>query len=868
MELESLDTRLLYGLNHLICAVNLRGQFIFLNDYWQEVLGWSNEEMVGKPFIEFIHPQDREQSSRVVDDIFKNKNKIIDFRNRYLTKSGDYRTLEWVARFVDEQLVAGAAKDITDKVELQARTEESHALLKQAEKMSRVGHWRVDLINHTLFWSDEVYRIHGLKKADYSPTLKSAIDFYHQQDKQKVRDYIQQAIDKGSNFEFSLRIVRPSGDVRNVISRGEIHQNKDNTPQSIFGVFQDITDRELLLSQHNLLSMVANTITTGVVITDPDKKVEWVNEAFTRMSEYALEDVRGKALGPILHGPGTDPQTINTIKQNLSAGKNVDVEILNYCKSGRAYWNHLLISPEYENGKIAHFVGLQHDITERKNAQTELLREEEKYRDVVNNAREVIFQLDKEANWVFLNPFWTQLTGFNVEQVIETPMVDYLSLEHRELVSEYLKKCRHGLFSHFSHDIELYGQTDTIKFVEMRLIPTFSDGHTHSGFQGTLVGKTEFREQQLILARTQRMDAIGELVAGICHDFNNLLGIVSGNSDLLDMSVEDEEIRPFIDHIRKASLHGAELTEKLLKSTRKMSSTPSVIDLTATVNELIPMLQGSIPNNIEVNTAVAPGLSCYSNSSELRDCVINLVINAKNAISGNGEICVKVESQSEFNGERAEVVIKPEYASGYIRLSVSDTGCGISPEISEDIFKPFFTTRKGIGSGLGLSMVAGFVSRFGYGLTLTTKPGKGTCMSIWMPEHSERPELVEENGSTVTGKVPDNIVIIDDEEMLLEAIVIFMEHENVTATAFSDPEMALNYIKVNQNHIDVIITDEIMPGNIQGHDIVNQVKALNKNIKTVLMTGYASSDQLNKIECPIIYKPFSMNQLKKVILEA
>ena len=530
------------------------------------------------------------------------------------------------------------------------QSQEHYALLKQAETMSKVGHWKFDLTSGVLFWSDEVFRIHGLDKSVFTPTIESAIDFYHPDDKAKVRNYLDVAISSGTNFEFRLRIIRPTGEIRNVLSHGEIRKNEAGEAVSIFGVFQDITERERLLNQHGLLSVVANTTTTGVVITDPDKKVIWVNEAFTKMSEYTLQEVQGKVLGPFLQGVDTDPESIQQIKQGLRDGQSVDVEILNYQKSGRPYWNHLLISPEYVNGKLAHFVGLQHDITKRKMAEMELLQEEQRYRAVVNNAREVIFQLDIEARWTFLNPFWTYLTGFEREVSLGTCLLDCLSLEHREWVSEYFRKCRNGLYSHFSRDVELYDSTGQPKFIELRLIPMFSGHKKHSGFQGTLVDKTEFREQQLILARTQRIDTIGELVAGICHDFNNLLGIIRGNSDLLDMSIEDSEVRPFIEHIRKASEHGSELTEKLLKSTRKMSSTPSVINLTASINETIPMLRGSIPNNIDVVTHISQELACYSNSSELQDCVINLVINAKNAITGNGKSSLTCRRSKTLTG--------------------------------------------------------------------------------------------------------------------------------------------------------------------------------------------------------------------------
>ena len=867
MKLDNLDTHLLDGIHHPLFAFDSNGKFIYLNHDWLEILGWSIEEFEGRVYLDCVHPDDQDKTQVVLHSLFSDAVSEVNFVNRFVTNQGDYHTLHWSAKKLQGNLVVGTAGDSTEQLALEMKSKENYALLRHAETMSRVGYWRLDISKNRLFWSDEVFRIHGLDRTVYTPDFHTALAFYTEGERHKVKGLLDTAINAAQDFDFHARIRRPSGEIRHVLCHGEVHLDQNDIPVSLFGIIQDVTEREQLLSQNAMLSVVANTTTTGVVITDSDRKVVWVNDAFTKMSEYTLTEVRGKPLGPFLQGVDTDPETIARIKQRLKSGQNVDVEILNYQKTGTPYWNHLLISPEHIDGKLTHFVGLQHDITKRKIAEMELVKEEKKYRDVVNNAREVIFQLDKEAKWIFLNPFWRQLTGFNRQASLGKSVLEFISPEHKEWVSEYLRKCRNGLYSHFNREIELFDLEGQTKFVEMRIVPMFSAPQKHSGFQGTIVDKTEFREQQRILARTQRIDAIGELVAGICHDFNNLLGIIRGNSDLLDMSIEDTEVRPFIDHIRKASEHGSALTEKLLKSTRKMSSTPSVVNLTSAVNEVIPMLKGSIPNNVNIITRIEEGLACYSNALELQDCLINLVVNAKNALDGSGEIVINAVAQTYFNPERAHVVTKPESAARYIKLSVKDNGCGIEPVLMEDIFKPFFTTRKGIGSGLGLSMVAGFVSRFHYGLTVNSVIAEGTEVSLWIPEEENKATFYSESGPIVVGKVPDNIVIIDDEEMLLEAIVIYMENENVTATAFSDPEMALNYINDHQDRIDVIITDEIMPGSIQGHDIVNHVKRVNSDIKLVLMTGYASSEELEKIDVPVIYKPFSMNQLKKVILE-
>ena len=194
MEIDRLSIGGQSETTHLLFVIDLAGDFIYLNQHWSQLLGWQDKQLHGKSYVDLIHPDDRDAVLKELKGLQSDELKEKQLKHRILTSRDDYYVLEWKACKVDVDQIAGIAKESAAMSLLSVQNQESHLLLKQVEKMARVGHWRVNLLSQHLYWSDEVYRIHGLDKKAYTPTVESAIDFYHPADREKVERLVQDAM--------------------------------------------------------------------------------------------------------------------------------------------------------------------------------------------------------------------------------------------------------------------------------------------------------------------------------------------------------------------------------------------------------------------------------------------------------------------------------------------------------------------------------------------------------------------------------------------------------------------------------------------------------------------------------------------------
>lgn len=292
---------------------------------------------------------------------------------------------------------------------LTAETKETHhsvvphldRLLDDVGKISHTGHWQLHIASEQLHWSEEIYRIHGVSPKTYNPDVKSALDFYHPEDVNQVQDYLTQSLKQGKEWNFRLRIVRPDGEIRHVASSVNVLTNQQG-PEYLFGVFQDITEYVELEQQKDLLACAVEHSTAGIVITDAERKVVWANHGFETLTGYALPEVEKHNLATFLQGEETDQETVAYMKEELGAGRAIDVEIFNYHKSGSTYWNRLIITPIYHHSKLQHFVGVQHNITAEKLAQQQLqelyIKLEEKVKQRTEALNRANQELQKLAN--------------------------------------------------------------------------------------------------------------------------------------------------------------------------------------------------------------------------------------------------------------------------------------------------------------------------------------------------------------------------------------------------------------------------------------------------------------------------------------
>jgi len=382
----------------------------------------------------------------------------------------------------------------------------------------------------------------------------------------------------------------------------------------------------------------------------------------------------------------------------------------------------------------------------------------------------------------------------------------------------------------------------------------------------------EREKLQSQLLQSQKMEAVGRLAGGVAHDFNNMLTVIIGHSEIAAMreSLTDELIAD-LEQIKSAARKSADLTGQLLAFARKQTIDPRVLDLNATVAEMISMLRRLIGEDIDL--AWMPGESVWPvfiDPTQIDQILVNLCVNARDAISGVGKIVIETQNVT-FDKTYCEDNLGFIEGS-YIMLAVSDDGCGMSREHLANIFEPFFTTKdKGKGTGLGLATLFGIVKQNNGFVNAYSEPGKGTTLRLYFPKSFE--EVVEplfvENRKAMEGK-GELILMVEDEPVILEMGKIILEKLGYRVISASTPDIALHFAQQHAADIRLLMTDVVMPG-MNGKELSEKIMTLNPRIRCLYMSGYTANAIVHRGVLDkgvhFIQKPFSVRTLSTKIRE-
>jgi two-component system, cell cycle sensor histidine kinase and response regulator CckA len=383
-------------------------------------------------------------------------------------------------------------------------------------------------------------------------------------------------------------------------------------------------------------------------------------------------------------------------------------------------------------------------------------------------------------------------------------------------------------------------------------------------------GKALLQEQ---LRQSQKMESIGQLAGGVAHDFNNILTVIHGYSELVINSLDPTNpIREDVKEIKAAAERASGLTRQLLAFSRKQVLQPKVIDLNALVSNMVKMLRRMISEGIELNTLWADDLGrVKADQGQIEQVMLNLAVNARDAMPNGGKLTI----------ETADVELDQDYADlhlsvvpgSYVMLSVSDTGVGMTPEVRERVLEPFFTTKeKGKGTGLGLSTVYGIVKQSGGNIWIYSEPGQGSTFKIYLPRVEEEVDSMLQ--SSVVGNKPqqgsETILLVEDEKMVRNLALTILKRQGYNVLEAEDGEMALRIVqKHNGNPIHLVLTDVVMPG-MSGHELSDHLKAQCPEMKVIFMSGYTDESIIEKhgLMAPginFIQKPFQPDALVRKI---
>lgn len=532
---------------------------------------------------------------------------------------------------------------------------------------------------------------------------------------------------------------------------------------------------------------------------------------------------------------------------------------------GAEVWFDGCVAPLSNNSVI----WIARDITESKRAQNALRDSEERYRDLVENAHDIIYSQDLQGNYTSMNKAGIQITGYTHEEA--------LALNIKQTVAaEYLPKALGMLTAKFAgerataYEMEIIAKDGHHITVEANTKLVYHDG-VAVGVQGIARDVTERKQLEEQLRQSQKMEAIGQLAGGVAHDFNNLLTAINGYSSLALQRLEDgHPITPYLEEVKKAGDRAAILTRQLLAFGRKQILQPLAINLNDVVTDMNKMLQRLIGEDIRLTAKLDPALKrIRADPGQVEQVLVNLVVNARDAMLQGGKLTIEtatVELDSDYAGKHIGFV-----PGKYVMLAVSDTGTGMSDETRARIFDPFFTTKeKGKGTGLGLSTVYGIIKQSGGNIWVYSELGHGTTFKVYLPELSMTPlkepamvELAPSGGS-------ETILIVEDEDVVRGLAQKILEQSGYKVMAASRGAEAISLCQERAESIDLLLTDVVMP-ETSGKEVADRMSELLPGLRVLFMSGYTDEAIVHHgvldSNVEFIQKPFTPAALVKRVRE-
>lgn len=507
-------------------------------------------------------------------------------------------------------------------------------------------------------------------------------------------------------------------------------------------------------------------------------------------------------------------------------------------------------------------------LVDRSRYQQTLAANETLYRDIVENARDIIYYHDLQGNYLAVNRAVESITGYSRDEALQMNIADTVA-------PEYLDQARHMIARKLAGEtvtayrLKIVAKDGRQIAVEVNTRLVRRHGEV-TGVQGIARDVTERLHIEEQLRQAQKMEAVGQLAGGIAHDFNNLLTVITGYSELVLRRLPREDtLRHHVAEIKKAGGRAAALTRQLLAFSRKQVLQPKVIDLNAVVANMGEMLRRLIGEDVELRTVLAPALgSTKADPGQIEQVIMNLVVNARDAMPHGGNLIIETENvYLNESYTESHIAVRP---GPYVMLAVSDTGEGIAAEDREHIFEPFFTTKEtGRGTGLGLSTVYGIVKQSGGNIWVYSEVGRGTAFKVYLPRVDE---IAQEYTRGIEAEEvlhgQETVLVAEDDERVRRLVREVLEHYGYNVLSAVSGDDALELAERQSGTIDLLLTDVVMP-KMSGRRVADRLRALQPATKVLYMSGYTDESIVHHgvldPDTPFLQKPFTPQVLARKV---
>ena len=849
------------------------GKMVFVHPLTALVTGYSSEELMAKPFIDFIHHDDREM---VIDRHYRRMKgeelpRIYSFR--MIHKDGNIRWVELDATLTNWQgkpAVLNFLRDITERKQDQDQLRESEERYRTLVEDASDIICRTDVTGRFTFVNRAAVNISGFEEDEM---LGKNCRVFIRPDKRNevIKLLVGQAEKRIEKTYCEFPLLTKEG---HEVWIGQNTQLilEDGHVAGFHAVSRDITDRkgveEALQESESKFRTLFETANDSILLMDQDIIID-CNRKALEVFGCTREQLIGKP--PSRFSPEVQPDGRKSLEKSHEKIKDALSGQSQFFEWKHSRYNETLFDAEVSLNTFSiadkdYLQAIVRDVTDRKRAEEEARKSEDNYRLLFENAGEGILIAQGEK-MLFANPALEEILGYPKAILTTRPFTSFIHPDDRtKVLDRHLRRMK-GESLPTDYTFRIVTADGTEKWLQIKSKIVLWDGLPAS--LSFVENVTDRKQMEARLIQAQKLEAIGTLAGGMAHNFNNILTGIQGYASLTIMNMKPNH--PSYGRLKSIEAQvksGAELTQQLLGIARGGQYETKVLDINEVISQSATLF-GKAKKEIVMHMSLAEGsLTVLADQNQMEQVFLNLFMNAAQAMPSGGNINLETRRVLLSNADVQPLEVAP---GEHVKITVTDMGEGMDEKTRERIFEPFFTTKQtSMGTGLGLASVYGIVMGHRGFITVDSKVGHGTTFTIYLPASGQE-VIQEQTASSEIFTGTEAILVVDDEQVVLEVSKEFLESLGYRVYGAGSGQEALAVYLEKQNEIDLVILDMILPG-LSGEDTFDRLRLINPDIRVLLSSGYSISGKAQQIldrGCKgFLQKPFHLAKLSQKVREA
>ena len=661
-------------------------------------------------------------------------------------------------------------------------------------------------------------------------------------------------------------VLTASGERRWIRWTSTVLRNHEGRAVGYASLGEDVTElrrvrvEQVMRESEERFRAIFQHAAIGVAQVSLDGRILLANRQYQAIVGYSADELAGKRARELTHPEDFGPQTQQIPRLLSGEIPSFTIEKRYVRKDGSVAWARLNESlVRDQDNRPKHFITVAEDITERKLAEAALRESEERFRNMADTAPVMIWVSNLHKRCTFFNKGWLAFTGRPMDQELGDGWTEGIHRDDRERCGDTYSAAFDARRP-FQMEYRLRHHGAGYRWIHAEGVPRFGPDGAFAGYIGSCIDiHDSICAHEEAMAR-HKLESVGVLAGGIAHDFNNLLGSIMADSELaLDDLPVASRARESVARINGVALHAAEIVRQLLAYAGQEKPLFEPVDVSALVGEMLQLLKVSISKQAVLNVNLPQTLPpVRANAAQVRQVVMNLVMNASEALGANG----------------GTITVATDRAGDYLRLEVSDTGCGMTDEVRARVFDPYFTT-KFAGRGLGLAAVQGIIRRHQGSINIMSTPGRGTRCEVLLPAGrqaaEEAPSAPAHVSESANPRAQGTILIVEDESSLRIPIAAILRRRGYCVLETGNGAGALAVVRERTGEVDAVLLDMTLPDS-SGADILPELRRMQPDIRVILTTAYSQETIRTALgglqPWGFIRKPYRSSELVELLQRA